>query len=185
MGSSDSAYYVATVSLAFLVLSNLVFGVLTGLDSTGRAVKDAGGTVTGTKLIFGTGTYWVTAMAIPAALLSLFIIGSRAEYSALPRGSSERKMFTYPRYRWDVWTFIFVEVICLSIQIGIFINFMVRFGFNAQISIGAPLTEKQYIYRFDNAFHLISCLLCFFFGIRALYAYAVRPHMYYLIKVKK
>ena len=108
---------IAYGSLFCLIIGNLVFAVLFLLDSTDRDVVNL----------------WITAILWPL-LIGFFMIAFTASsyiyINRLPRyNNSERSMFFYPRYQWDVlggetalYLMYLIELIMVIIIIGGHLN---------------------------------------------------------------
>jgi hypothetical protein len=160
-----------TVSLMVITFVYFITFVLSTFELMGKDES-----MVDTKLIFGTGVYYVLILSIEAVLLITFFVAGH--FDAMLSKGEEKAMFFYARYSWDAWSFFVMGVISWCLNLGMLAAFMIKFGWSADVNINAGTFTSEMVIRFrtNTIFLIASSLLMLHASITMIYAYIVKAY---------
>ena len=168
---SSAGRTVAYVSLIVLLIYYHLVLIFTTCEFQGKDVGDG----LNTRLVFGTGVYYVLLMACPAIFLTGVLMGGH--YDAVFSKGDEKAMFIYPQYQWNMWMFFYSGYALWIIQCVLLIIFMVTYGWNADVNMGGVLSfsdMKILRFRTNTLFIIISSLVMIILSYVALHTYVLK-----------
>lgn len=170
---ANTYYYLGTACLASLLVTHFATAIFSILDGQGGMNNADNTDVT---LVFGTGAWYIVAMSVPAVLMAGFLTFGSLEHESYRSGTADRAMFSYPRYTWDVYTYVTLFFVYWGVTTSIQIAYMASYGFGhlpsfAAGTSGHPATDKfLFISHFATAANAVLLMA----GLDALYAYGMK-----------
>jgi hypothetical protein len=185
--ASGMYHGLASVALVTLGLANLGSMAFSLTDIAGGRTLTTAGVVTGSKLVFGTGGYFVFLIAAPIVLLGLFWLFEKLDYKNCKKGTSERKMFSWPRYVWDSFTLIGAQMLSWMLITSLIIVFWADkpTEFDMNVSFGAGTLGSPAVERYNTLSLLVIVLSFLNVHIVVDMIFAYLPRMYYTEKVDR
>lgn len=171
-GSSHAiAKFTAGTLLVVTVLAALAFYVFEMVD------------LNQATLVFGTGPYYISLMAILGGLIILLWLAIIWDYVTISsKHPAEKARFAWPRFVWDLYAFNLAALMGVGTVIGILAAFMVKFGSGAIPNLGSPLPidVESDEFTFNTQFTIVTCYGLILFGIDLTFAYILREKFYEL-----
>lgn len=169
--SHGAAKFTAGTLLVVIVLANLAFLVFEMVD------------LNQATLVFGTGPYYISLMAILGGLLVLWWLAVIWDYTSISQKNlTEKARFWWPRFSWDFWGFNIAAVIGVGTIIGILSAFIIKYGQGAVPDLGSllPMDEESDRWSANTIFTIVSTFLVMIYGIDLLFSYVLREKFYVL-----
>lgn len=176
-GSSHSfAKFAAGTILVTLILGGLGFSVFEMVDLNQSVI------------VFGTGAYYISLMAILGGLLIVFWLAVIWDYVTIStKQAAEKARFMWPRYMWDYWGFNAAATIGIGVTIGVLSAYMMKFGSGSLPNFASetPIDVQSDEFIFNTQWVIVTGYLLIVFGIDLSFAYILREKFYHLSPVSE